>query len=71
MSEKECKITARVTGSLYLTIKEHFYHGQQTLFFINVFKSLQTIIEEDRFDDVRDYLYKGKPLNLPAIIDEE
>lgn len=67
MSEKECKVTARIEEGLFTIIKEKFYHGQQTLFFVNIFKSLKVIIQEDRFDEVNDYLYKGKSLNLPAI----
>jgi len=67
MSEKECKVTARIEESLYDQIQDHFYHGQQTLFFRNVFKSLKVIIEEDRANEITDYLYKGKELILPAI----
>lgn len=67
MPEKECKVTARIDESLYCQIQDHFYHGQQTLFFRHVFNSLQHIINEDRFNEVTDYLYKGKPLVLPAI----
>lgn len=70
MSEKERKVTARVEETLYYVIQDKFYHGQQTLFFRNVFKSLKVIIAEDRFNDITNYLYKGKPLTLPAI-DEE
>jgi hypothetical protein len=67
MTEKECKITARIEEGLYKQIQEHFYHGQQTLFFRNVFKSLEILIEEERFSQVTDYLYKGTTLTLPAI----
>jgi len=67
MSDKECKITARIEEDLYNKIQEHFYHGQQTLFFRNVFKSLKVIIAEGKFDSINDYLYKGKELTLPAI----
>lgn len=67
MPEKECKVTARIEEELYAKIQDNFYHGQQTLFFRNVFKSLKVIIQEDRFNEVIEYLYKGKPLTLPAI----
>jgi len=67
MSEKECKVTARIEEHLYDQIKDHFYHGQQTLFFRNIFKSLKVIIAENRFDEINDYLYRGKGLTLPAI----
>ena len=70
MSGKESKVTARIDEDLYDEIKDHFYHGQQTLFFRNVFKSLRTIITEKRFDEVRDYLYKGKALTLPAVTED-
>lgn len=67
MAEKECKVTARIGEKLYHQIQDNFYHGQQTLFFRNVFKSLRIIIQADRFNEITDYLYKGKPLTLPAI----
>jgi len=67
MSEKECKVTARIEESLYSQIQDYFYHGQQTLFFRNVFKSLKIIIADNRANEITDYLYKGKALTLPAI----
>jgi len=67
MVEKECKVTARIEPELYVQIQERFYHGQQTLFFRNVFKSLSVLIKQERFNEVTDYLYKGKALTLPAI----
>ena len=67
MAEKECKVTARIEEKLYQQIQDNFYHGQQTLFFRNVFKSLRVLIQADRFDEITEYLYKGKPLTLPAI----
>lgn len=67
MDERECKVTARIEEKLYQKIQDNFYHGQQTLFFRNVFKSLREIIQTDRFNEVTDYLYKGKALTLPAI----
>lgn len=67
MSDKECKVTARIDEALYAQIQDKFYHGQQTLFFRNVFKSLSKIINDDRYNEVTDYLYKGKALTLPAI----
>lgn len=66
MAEKECKVTARIDPELYVKIQEKFYHGQQTLFFRNIFRSLSIIIKEDRFNEITDYLYKGKALTLPA-----
>lgn len=70
MTEKECKVTARIEKGLYHTIQDKFYHGQQTMFFRHVFKSLKVLIQADRFNEITDYLYKGKALTLPAI-DEE
>jgi len=67
MSEKDCKVTARIEEELYTMIQDNFYHGQQTLFFRNVFSSLKKIIQEDRFNEITDYLYKGKSLTLPSI----
>lgn len=66
---EERKITARIEKELYDKVQEKFYHGQQTLFFNQLFKSLETIIDENRFDEITDYLYKGKELKLPAIED--
>jgi len=65
--EKECKVTARIDPEMYAKIQEKFYHGQQTLFFRNIFRSLSVIIKEDRFNEITDYLYKGKALTLPPI----
>jgi hypothetical protein len=67
MSEKDCKVTARIDEDLYTMVHDNFYHGQQTLFFKNVFRSLKKIIQEDRFNDITNYLYKGQPLVLPAV----
>ena len=67
MSEKECKVTARIDAKLYQQIQDNFYHGQQTLFFRNVFKSLRELIQANRFNEITDYLYKGKALMLPPI----
>ena len=67
MAEKECKVTARIEATLYHKIQDNFYHGQQTLFFRNVFKSLKVIIQEERFNEITDYLYKGKALTLPTV----
>jgi len=67
MSDKECKVTARIEETTYQQIQENFYHGQQTMFFRNVFKSLKIIIDDNRFNEITDYLYKGKALTLPAI----
>ncbi len=67
MSYNESKITARIDSDLYNQVQENFHHGQQTQLFRNIFKSLKEIITEDRFDEITDYLYKGKALNLPGI----
>lgn len=67
MMEKECKVTARIEPELYVKIKDKLYHGQQTMFFRKVFKSLEIIIKEERFNEVTDYLYKGKALILPPV----
>jgi hypothetical protein len=48
-------------------VQEHFYHGQQTQLFRAMFKSIKIIIENDRFDEITDYLYKGKSLTLPKV----
>lgn len=65
--EKECKVTARIEPELYIQIKDKLYHGQQTLFFRNIFRSLSIIIKNDKFNEVTDYLYKGKALVLPPV----
>lgn len=67
MSSHESKLTARIDQDLYNQIQNNFHHGQQTKLFRNIFESLKIIIDEDRFDEVTDYLYKGKPLTLPSI----
>ena len=65
-SGRESKLTARIDQEVYEHIKEHFHHGQQTQFFRQVFDSLQILIDENRFNEVTDYLYNNKPLTLPA-----
>jgi len=67
MSQHESKITARIDSILYHQVQQNFHHGQQTQLFRNIFKSLYEIIKNDRFDEITDYLYKGKPLMLPEI----
>lgn len=60
----ESKATARIPTDLYDKIKAEFHYGQQTLFFNQVFKSLANMIDEGRFDEVRDYMYNGASLVL-------
>ncbi len=67
MSYGESKITARIDSDLYNKVQENFHHGQQTQLFRNIFNSLKQIIDSDSFDEITDYLYKGKALNLPGI----
>lgn len=67
----ESKLTARIDPELYDKVKNHFYHGQQTQFFRQVFKSLEVLIEENNFNIVTDYLYKGTNLILPAIKEDK
>lgn len=65
-SGKESKLTARIDHALYDQVKDHFHHGQQTQFFRQVFDSLKILIDEGRFGEVTDYLYKDAPLVLPT-----
>lgn len=67
MSKEYSKITARIDADLYAHMQEHFHYGQQTKLFRNIFVSIKALIAEDRFDEVTDYLYKNKPLTLPAV----
>lgn len=67
MSQHESKITARIDSDLYNQVQSNFHHGQQTHLFRNIFKSLKTIIISGCFDQITDYLYKGKALTLPGI----
>ena len=64
-SGRESKLTARIDHELYDQVKDHFHHGQQTQFFRQVFESLKTLIDEGRFNEVTDYLYKDDALVLP------
>lgn len=63
----ESKITARIDTDLYNKVQDHFHHGQQTHLFRNIFKSLDELITSGRFDEITDYLYKGKPMTLPEV----
>lgn len=69
MDGYECKVTARIDKELYDHVQDHFHHGQQTKLFRQIFSSLQTLINEDKFSEVLDYMYKGKPLTLPKVIE--
>lgn len=69
MLREECKVTARIDKDLYEHVQEHFHHGQQTKLFRQIFLSLKTIINGGKLNEVMDYMYKGKPLTLPAIED--
>jgi len=66
MEPYECKVTARIDKDLYDEVQDHFHHGQQTKLFRQIFLSLALIISENNFNDVLDYMYKNKPLTLPA-----
>jgi len=65
--EAECKVTARINKDLYTQVQEHFHHGQQTKLLRQLFLSLDTLIKDGKLNDILDYMYKGKALNLPAI----
>lgn len=66
MSSHESKVTARIDAVLYAKIQRHFHYGQQTKLFRKIFLSIEQLVDEGEFDKVTDYLYKGKPLTLPA-----
>lgn len=63
------KVTARINVDLATFIKDNLYYGQQNKLFTNLFKSIKILIQEDRFDELTDYLDKNEPLILPAIKD--
>lgn len=65
MSYGESKITARINADLYKKVQSNFHHGQQTQLFRNIFKSLEVLIDTNRFDEITDYLYRRTGLNLP------
>jgi maltose-binding protein MalE len=67
MSAHESRVTARVDAVLYNKVQQHFHYGQQTKLLRNVYDSIQQLIEEGKFDEVTDYLYKGKALMLPSV----
>jgi hypothetical protein len=67
MNDYECKVTARVDKDLYDSVQNHFHHGQQTKLFRQIFLSLKSLIASNNFNQVLDYMYKGKPLTLPGI----
>ena len=69
METFECKVTARIDKDLYEQVQEHFHHGQQTKLFRQIFLSLKSLIADGKFNEVLDYMYKGKQLNLPGIED--
>ncbi len=69
--EVKTKVTARIDKNLANYIKDNLYYGQQNLLFINLFKSIKILIQENRFEELTDYLNKNEPLILPAIKDND
>ena len=69
--EGKTKVTARIDKNLANYIKDNLYYGQQNLLFINLFKSIKILIQENRFEELTDYLNKNEPLILPAIKDND
>lgn len=65
------KVTARIDKNLCNFVNQNFHYGQQKKLFDNIFLSLKTLIQEDRFDEVVDYIERNEPLILPAIGDSE
>ncbi len=63
--DPESKVTARVDRELYDYVREHFHQGQQTNLFRSIFTSLKMMIDENRFNEVMDYMYGTDPLVLP------
>ena len=62
----DSKITANIDNETYRKVMNYFHYGQRTIFFRKIFESLSTIIDNNKFNDVADYLYKGTDLNLPG-----
>ncbi len=61
----ETKLTARIDAKTYNHVKQHLHHGQQTLLLRQLFASLKKLIEEDKMNEIIDYLYNNNPLILP------
>ena len=65
--EHEGKVAARVDREIYDKVQKHFHHGQQTQLIRNIFESLSILSNENRFEEVMDYMYKGTELVLPKL----
>lgn len=65
-TEKDSKVTANINSELYDTVSTHFHYGQRAVFFDKLFKSLKILIEEDKWNEVVDYLYNDTQLVLPG-----
>ena len=65
--DSESKVTARISRDLYEKVQENFHHGQTTKLFRQIFLSIETLIEDEKFNDVLDYMYRGKELTLPGL----
>lgn len=63
----ESKITARLDTEVYSSVQEHFHHGQQTIFLRKVYLSIKKLIDDNKFDEITDYLYKDSSLTLPNV----
>lgn len=67
MPEHECKVTGRIDREVYAQVMDKFHHGQQTKFLRCVFQSVAILIKQNSLGAVLDYMYRNKPLTLPAI----
>ena len=64
--ENDSKVTANINSELYDAVSTHFHYGQRTVFFIKLFKSLKALIEDNKWNEVVDYMYNDTDLVLPG-----
>ena len=62
----ESKVTARISRELYEKVQENFHHGQTTKLFRQIFLSIEKMIDDEKFNAVLDYMYRGEDLILPG-----
>lgn len=65
-TSNESKVTANIDTDLYSIVADHFHYGQRAIFFRKLFEAIKELIENDKWNEVTDFLYKGSDLTLPG-----
>jgi len=66
-AENESKVTANVDSDVYNTVAQQFHYGQRTIFFQKLFMALKIMVDENRWNEVTEFMYNDIDLKLPAM----